>query len=174
MFSEVAYKASLEGRAGVYKLGGYYDTTRFTDLATGASDRGNWSLYVLGDQMLYAGADGVPTVTVFAGFGLSPQQDRNTVYYYGQAGVNVIGVVPFRPKDVLGLGGSYTRFSADFVEANRVAGTPVTSQEAIVELTYQVVITPFLMLQPDLQLVFDANQSRPDAVVFGVRLVAIF
>jgi porin len=141
---------------------------------TGASDRGNWSGYVLGDQTLSVGADGLPTVTAFAGFGLSPQQDRNTVYYYGQVGVTAIGLVPSRPKDVLGLGVSYTRFSADFVQANRAAGTPVTSHEAIVELTYQAVITPFLMLQPDLQLVFDANQSRRDAVVFGVRLVATF
>ncbi len=174
VFAEAVYKASLGGQAGVYKLGGYYDTARFTDLVTGASDRGNWSLYVLGDQTLYGGADGVPTVTVFAGLGLSPQQDRNTVYYYGQAGVNVVGLVPFRPKDVLGLAAMYTRFSDDFVDANRVAGTPVTSQEAIVELTYQAVITPFLTLQPDLQLVFDANQSRRDAVVFGVRLIAVF
>jgi porin len=141
---------------------------------TGASDRGNGSLYVLADQTLYGGTDGVPTVTAFTGFGLSPQQDRNTVHYYGQAGVNVTGLWPSRPKDVLGLGASYTRFSADFVRANRLAGTPVTSQEAIVELAYQAVLTPFLTLQPDLQRVFDANQSRRDAVVFGVRLVATF
>ncbi len=174
VFSEVAYKTSLGGRSGVYKVGGYYDTARFTDLVTGASDRGNWSLYVLGDQMLYAGADGVPTVTAFAAVALSPQQDRNTVYYYGQAGVNVIGLVPSRPKDVLGLGALYARFSADFVQANRVAGTAVTSQETIVELTYQAVIAPFLTLQPDLQLVLDANQTGRNAVVFGVRLVATF
>ena len=78
--------------------------------------------------------------------------------------MNVVGLAPFRPKDVLGLAATYTRFSDDFVDANRVAGTPVTSREAIVELTYQAVITPFLTLQPDLQLVFDANQSRRDAV----------
>ena len=117
---------------------------------------------------------GGPTVTAFAGAGLSPQQDRNTVYYYGQAGVNIVGLVPSRPKDVLGLAALYTRLSADFVQSSRVAGTPVTSQEAIVELTYQAVITPFLTLQPDLQLVFDANQSRRDAVVFGVRLIIVF
>jgi porin len=175
VFSELAYKASVGGRPGLYKVGGYYDTARFTDLVTGASDRGNWSVYVLGDQTLYTKADGgVPTVTAFAGVGLSPQQDRNTVYYYAQAGVNVIGLLPFRPKDALGLGASYTRFSADFVHANRAAGTPVTSQEAIVELTYQAAITPCLTLQPDLQLIFDANQSGRDAVVFGVRLIATF
>ena len=174
VFAEAVYKASTGGQGGVYKLGGYYDTARFTDLVTGASERGNWSVYVLGDQTVYGGANGVPTVTVFAGIGLSPQQDRNTVYYYGQGGVNVAGLVPFRPKDVLGLAATYTRFSDDFVDANRVSGTPVTSQEAIVELTYQAVILPFLTLQPDLQLVFDANQSRRDAVVFGVRLIVVF
>ena len=50
---------------------------------TGDRDRGNWSVYALGDQTLYA-AKGGPTVTAFAGGGLSPQLDRNTVYYYIQ------------------------------------------------------------------------------------------
>src|SRR5262249_40426348 len=86
VFSEIVYKASLGGRAGVYKLGGYYDTARFTDLVTGDRDRGNWSLYLLGDQMVYAGSEGGPTVTVFGGVGLSPQEDRNTVHYYVQGG----------------------------------------------------------------------------------------
>ena len=174
VFSEVAYKTSLGGQPGIVKLGGYYDTAHFTDLVTGDRDRGNWSVYVLGDQTLYAAAPGGPTATAFAGAGLSPQQDRNTVYYYAQAGVNIVGLVPSRPKDVLGLGALYTRLSADYVQSSRAAGTPVTSQEAIVELTYQAVITPFLTLQPDLQLVFDASQSRRDAVVFGLRLIAVF
>jgi porin len=173
VFSEVAYKASLAGRAGVYKLGGYYDTARFADLATGERDRGNWSLYLLGDQTIYAGADGFPTVTAFGGVGVSPQEDRNTVHYYLQAGVNVTGLLASRPKDVLGLGATYTGFS-DFVRASRQAGTPVTSQEAIIELTYQAALTPFLMLQPDLQFVVDANQSRHNAVVLGIRMVATF
>jgi porin len=174
VFSEIAYKANPGGHAGIYKLGGYYDTARFTDLATGERDRGNWSLYLLGDQTVYAGAEGVPTVTVFGGVGVSPQQDRNIVHYYLQAGVNVTGLLPSRPKDVLGVGATYTGFSDDFVRASRAAGTPVTSQEAIIELTYQATITPFLTLQPDLQLVVDANQSRHNAVVLGIRMVATF
>jgi porin len=174
VFSEIAYKASLAGRAGTYKLGGYYDTARFTDLVTGDQDRGNWSVYALGDQTVYAGADGVPTVAAFAGFGLNPQQDRNTVHYYAQAGVNVTGLLPPRPKDAVGLGASYTGFSKDFVQSNQAAGTPVTSQEVIIELTYQAVITPFLTLQPDLQFVADANQSGRNAVVVGIRLAAAF
>jgi porin len=174
VFSEIAYKGNPGGHAGVYKLGGYYDTARFTDFVTNDRDRGNWSLYVLGDQTVYSGAEGAPTVTVFAGFGLSPQEDRNTVHYYAQGGVNVAGLLPARPKDTLGLGATYTGFSNDFVQASRAAGTPVTSQEAIVELTYQVVITPFLTLQPDLQLVVDANQSGHNAVVLGIRMVATF
>jgi porin len=88
--------------------------------------------------------------------------------------VNVTGLLSFRPRDALGLGASYTRFSADFVRANQAMGTPVSRQEVIVELTYQAAITPFLTLQPDLQLVFDASQSRRDAVVVGIRLVATF
>ena len=174
VFSEIAYKPKPGGLAGVYKLGGYYDTARFTDLVSGERDRGNWSLYVLGDQTIYASAEGTPTVTVFGGAGLSPQQDRNTVHYYVQGGVNVTGLLPSRPEDTLGLGATYTGFSDDFVQASRAAGTPVTSQEAIIELTYQAAITPFLTLQPDLQYVVDANQSRHNVVVVGIRMIATF
>jgi porin len=174
VFVEAAYTANPAGQSGVYKVGGYYDTGRFDDLATGGRGQGNGSLYVLADQTLFAGGDRAPTVAVFAGFGLSPQQDRNTVYYYGQGGINAIGLLPSRPKDTLGLAVSYTRLSDDFVRANRVAGTPVSHQEVIVELTYQVPITPFLILQPDVQAVFDATQSRQDAVIFGLRLQATF
>ena len=174
VFSEVAYRAKPGGLAGVYKLGGYYDTARFTDLSSGDRDRGNWSLYIMGDQAIHAGAEGAPAVTVFVGAGLSPQEDRNTVHFYAQGGVNVTGLLPPRPKDVLGLAATYTGFSDDFLRANRAARTPVTSQEAIIELTYQAAITPFLILQPDLQYVVDANQSRHNAVVLGIRMVATF
>src|SRR5262249_34311458 len=140
----------------------------------GDRDRGNWSLYLLGDQMVYAGSEGGPTVTVFGGVGLSPQEDRNTVHYYVQGGINATGILPPRPKDVLGLGATYTGFSYDFVGAARAAGTPGTSQDVIAERTYQAAITPFLTLQPDLQYVVDANQSRRNAVAFGIRMVATF
>lgn len=69
----------------------------------GGRVKGNGSVYVLADQTLLPGGGRAPTVAVFAGFGLSPQQDRNTVYYYGQGGVNAIGLLPPRPKDILGL-----------------------------------------------------------------------
>src|SRR5262249_19992150 len=110
VFSELAYKASFAGRAGVYKLGGYYATARFTDLVTGDRDRGNWSLYLLGDQTVYAAA-GAPTVSVFVGFGLSPQEDRNTVHYYAQAGVNVAWLLPPRPQELLRLGATSSSIS---------------------------------------------------------------
>ena len=55
VFAEAVYKASLAGQAGVYKLGGYYDTARFTDLVTGASERGTGASMPSGIQTLYAG-----------------------------------------------------------------------------------------------------------------------
>jgi porin len=176
LIAETSYSTTLGTLPGTYKAGGYYHTGRFDDLRVGSTGRlqGNYSLYALADQALLTGPDAVPAVAVFAGVGVSPQQDRNAVHGYGQGGVNLTGILPGRPKDALGLGASYTRFGDDFVRARRVAGTPVTHQEVIVELTYQAPITQFLTLQPDLQLVFDGNQSRRDAVVLGLRLQARF
>jgi porin len=177
IFYEAAYKATLGALPGTYKAGGYDHTGRFDDPRFGHAGRrhqGNYSVYALADQALVIGQDGVPTVAIFAGFGVNPQQDRNPVHIYGQGGLNVTGPLPPRPKDVLGLGVSGTRFSDDLVQAHRVAGTPVAHQEVIVELTYQAAITRFLTLQPDLQVVFDANRSRQGAVVLGLRLQAKF
>jgi porin len=176
VITQASYSATLGTLPGTYKAGGYYHTGRFDDLRAGSTGRlqGNYSVYALADQALLAGPDAIPTVAVFAGVGVSPQQDRNPVHAYGQGGVNLTGVLPGRQKDVLGLGASYTRLGDDFVRAHRVAGAPVTRPEAIVELTYQAPVTRFLTLQPDLQLVFDGNQNRRDAVVVGLRLQASF
>jgi porin len=55
--------------------------------------------------------------------------------------------------------------------------TPVRSSEAVIELTYQLQLTPWWMQQPDLQYVINPGQGvlnadgtlRRNALVVGVR-----
>lgn len=46
-----------QGLPGQYKIGGYYDTERLTDLDSGKSERGTWGVYAMGQQMLYGEND---------------------------------------------------------------------------------------------------------------------
>jgi carbohydrate-selective porin OprB len=75
---------------------------------------------------------------------------------------------------VLGLALSVLRFTNDFQQREQAAGTPVGGGQTVLELTYQVTIAPWLVVQPDAQFFFNPAFSRRDAQALGVAVVAIF
>jgi porin len=111
---------------------------------------------------------------VFAEITGSPQDLRNVVGLYAGGGIALFGPLPSRPKDVLGLAGSVLRFTNDFQAHEEAAGTPVGAGEAVLELTYQIAIAPWLVVQPDAQFFFNPPFSRRDAQAIGAQVVAIF
>ena len=93
---------------------------------------------------------------------------------YADAGIALFGLLPSRPKDVLGLAVSVLRFTNDFQTHENAARTPVGSGETVLELTYQIALAPWLVVQPDAQFFFDPPFSRRDAQAIGAQVVAIF
>jgi len=75
---------------------------------------------------------------------------------------------------VLGAAFSILRFTSDFQQHEAFAGTPVGHGQTTVELTYQVAVAPWLVIQPDAQFFFDPPVSRRDAYAIGVQTVIIF
>jgi carbohydrate-selective porin OprB len=55
-----------------------------------------------------------------------------------------------------------------------VAGTPVGHGQTVLEVTYQLAIAPWLVVQPDAQFFFDPAFSRRDAYALGVQMTTIF
>jgi len=118
--------------------------------------------------------------------------DRNLISLEVDAGVTYKGLFPGRELDVLGVAASYAligspsrRLDRDtvlFTGVNR----PVRDYEAVLELTYQLRISPWWVLQPDLQLVFHpgghsadpipapAARPIPNALVLGLRSAITF
>ncbi len=190
------------GLPGTFKLGGWYHSGRFPDqrfdvsglsLADPASSgdparRGsNFGVYAVIDQMVWRRPDTEDQgLGVFARIAGSPS-DRNLVSFYADGGINYKGLVPSREADVLGVAFGYARLSGDARRLDRDAaafagtGLPVRDFEAVLEVTYQAQITPWLTVQPDLQYVFHpggggANPADPsgastihDAFIAGVR-----
>jgi porin len=107
------------------------------------------------------------------------------------AGLTFKGLLPGRELDILGVGTSFGRIGdARRLDQDEVQFTgiqrPVRDYEAVLEVTYEAHIAPWLALQPDLQLVFHpggyisapppapAGQPIPNALVIGLRSAITF
>jgi porin len=160
--------------SGTYKLGGFYNTDDFPADTTGHPPHGDYGFYVIMDQNVWQ-APGSPGqgLQAFGRVSAAPG-DRNQVEFYTDGGLDYTGLFPGRNQDVMGLGLSYTKLSNALRNAQ---GNPYPNHyEAIVELTYQAVMTPWLNVQPDLQYIFNpgALGTEPDALVVGLRFNMTF
>ena len=89
---------------GMYALGGWYDGNEFVDLGTGAPSRGNYGLYLMGQQMVLRHGDpGSPRgLTVFAMLTWAPRVDVNVVPRV-ETGASWHGFASARPLDTVAL-----------------------------------------------------------------------
>jgi porin len=192
--------------AGVYKLGAWYDSLSFADLRynivgepladpaadpTPRSHRGDFGVYALGDQTVWRGAEKERTLNLFLRPTFAPQGDRNLVSFGVNGGLALHDPLPGRKNDTLALGFGYVRlsnsaigFSTDSALYNPTVFTPVRSYEAVFEATYQVQLTPYAQLQPDLQYVSNPgggvvdplhpDRKVRDALIGGLRVNLTF
>jgi porin len=159
---------------GTYTLGGIYATGGPDQFGSGAERSSHYELYAMIDQALVVDAHGAPTVGVFARMTGSPQEARNVVGIYADAGLDWFGPLAWRPRDALGVAVSVLRFTPDFEHQSQESGMPVGGGETVFEMTYQAAIAPWLVVQPDLQFFPDPPSGRPDAYALGGQLVVIF
>lgn len=185
-----------------FKLGGWYHTSsRFQDqrfdiagisLASPASSgiprnhNGDWGIYGVADASIYQTEDG-SGLSGFARIGGSPS-DRNLISFYVDAGVTYKGLIPGRGDDTAGLAFGYARIGNNARGLDQDVRTfsnpffPVRDQEVALEVSYQIQVTPWMTLQPDLQRIFHPGghalnpdgSIRRDALVLGLRSALTF
>ena len=192
------------GLPGTWRLGAWYDSARFADqhfdaaglslanpASTGAAlmHRGNFSIYAVVDQAVWRDPAGSRSIGVFARVMGAPG-DRNPIDLSVNAGINVKAPLPGRENDSFGIGYGLAHVSARLAALDRDAGSfsgsvyPVRSAEHFAELTYQVQVAPWWILQPDLQYVWNPGAGIPDPrdptrriadeLVVGLRTVITF
>lgn len=154
-------------------LGGWYYTARFQriDAAT-VEQRGNGGLYLLSQWRFFREPeDPAQGLRGFLRLGLADHRVNRLAGYTG-GGVVYTGLLPHRPDDRLGLGVAIAHNGAPYERAQRRTGSPATSTETAVEVTYQAPLTAWLLIQGDVQVVAnpDTNPSRRHALVVGLRL----
>jgi porin len=193
-----------QGLPGSYRIGTWYHTSsNFADqrfdntglslanpLSSGipAEHAGDGGIYGMVDQMLYrvAGTDD-QGLSAFARAGGVPN-DRNLIDFYADGGLVYKGPTPGRPDDKVGVAAALARVGDNARGLDADIGLfgnfyhPVRSGEAMIEMMYQAQLTPWLMVQPDLQYIVNLGggvlnpdgTSRKNAWVIGIRSIINF
>jgi porin len=199
------YANENEPLARVYKIGFWYDTEHFNDLRfdnTGLSlanmattgipqqHRGDYSIYAVADQMVWVDPQEADrNINLFTRVMGTPETDRNLIDLSLNFGMIFHEPFLHRDDDTFGIGMGFAKVSNQAAALDQDtqfytgAYTPTRSSETFVEVTYQYAVAPWLMLQPDVQYVFNpgggiANTSDTERVknelVLGVRTNILF
>ncbi|MEO7933656.1 MAG: carbohydrate porin [Chthoniobacterales bacterium] len=169
-------EASVVGKNGSYKLGGYLHSAEFTRWSDDGAISGLWAVYAIGAQQIWSeNATDTQGLYVFARAGFAPP-DRARIDWSSDVGVNYVGLVPGRAADICGLGFSHKHYSRDLSDALERTGENGVESESILELTYQVKLAPCLTVQPDFQYVFQpgGHAGASNAAVLGLRVSTLF
>jgi porin len=181
-------RAGANGLPGEFKLGGWFDTAPDPDASN--TQPWNYGLYFIADQMLYrvpqpapvsviansAKQTAAPSLTdkglgIFAYIGLAPQ-NSGVINFYVDGGLNYKDLIPTRDNDVLGVGFAYGHLHNNPQDND---GSSNPGYEMVFEATYQIVLTPWLSFQPDVQYVFQASSTDiPNALVLGAHATVSF
>ncbi len=92
----------------------------------------------------------------------------NPVQYFYSLGVGGKGMIPGRDNDTFGVGYYYIAVSN---KLGPILDTLTASDEQGVELYYNIAVTPWLHITPDIQVIDSGRNKYSDtAVVFGLRM----
>lgn len=166
---------------GTFKIAGWFDTA--PDPNAGSEQPWNYGFYFIADQMLYrvpyAGktkqaGQGLVTnkgLGVFTHVGFA-RPNSAFVNFYIDGGLNYQGLIPTRDNDVFGVAVAYGHLGTD-ARGSDDRSNP--GYEIVVETTYQIELTPWLSLQPDVQYVIHPSRTDlPNALVLGARTTMSF
>jgi porin len=183
--------ADSSGLPGIYKVGAWYNNERFSDQQTGVADahHGDYSVYAVADQMIWRPDPDEPrSIGVFARVMGAPG-DRNLVSLSANAGIVMKAPFASRENDSVGLGIAYIKIGngAHDLDLDNLAISQglygVRTSETVLEATYQYQVTPWWVMQGDLQYTFNAGagqnpndptQALRNTFVLGARTTITF
>lgn len=177
----------VNGLAGHYWFGGYYSTLalpEFTNSTTGSGPtivhtdaNESYGFYWHADQMVYQARPNTKEgLTLWIDFMLEPNQSTQLLPYEINGGATYRGLIPARPDDVFIFGAMDGIFNRNHALTAETLGVVDAGSEQVYEFAYQVQMTKFFYVQPDVQWVVhpSGTDAIEDAVVLGLRLGITF
>lgn len=194
------------GLPGQIKPGVWFQTGQGADALAESTGSGNAGFYAVLDQMLYREPgeapaegltkDGKSVVEAKGGksfkapvgveksdqglgwFGRAAftPADRNVITFYFDTGLSYKGLIPSRDNDTVGIGFGYAQLSNGARSGLKDEGANPIGAEMVIEFTYQAEITPWLIVQPDLQYIINPGGASDlgNALVIGGRAAITF
>ncbi|MGB7950145.1 MAG: carbohydrate porin, partial [Candidatus Binatia bacterium] len=130
---------------------------------------GLYSIYGMFQQMIYRDGDAGSQkgLTIWGEAALAPRSIVSSIPYFVGGGLSYQGAIPRRDDDIASFGVIYGAFSRY---------VPRASAETVIETNYQVTLTNWLSVTPDLQYVIRPNGSSAikNALVLGAQLQIVF
>ena len=180
--------AGVGGLPGEIKVGGWFDTV--PDQKAAASQPWNYGFYFVADQALYRVPQPVSAPAVddngkqtpavpstekdlgmFTHIAFAPR-NSSLMNFYIDGGLNYKGLFPTRDNDVLGVAFAYGHLTNNPQEND---GGSFPGYEMVLEATYQMEITPWLTVQPDVQYVIHPSGADiGNALVSGAQATVSF
>lgn len=200
--SEGRVTTDFFGLTGHQLFGATFSNKRYTSLDQSLrfivenrglqAKKGSWNVYYNFDQYLYEPKKGSGEgVGIFGRFGAS-DGNPNLMRYFGSFGIGGKGMIPGRPLDRFGWGFYYIDVSNPTF-TGLLTTRKILRDEYGFEAFYNIAITPWLLLTPDIQVVrpsqiekFNIKRgprgvpfiaSRQDvntATVLGLRLQVVY
>ena len=165
VMAEYSRTTETFGGSTTWKLGGYHHTGKeFENFTTSVMEEGLGAAYIV---VTHAASE---NLGLWIRLGKTFEDETSTVTGYYEGGVVLSSPIANRPDDLLGIGYFHTEFGDAYLGANPGA----TSSEAAIEVTYQAPISENFYIQPDLQWIFDAHDSKTNVFVAGIRAVLEF
>ena len=166
---------------GHYRFGWWLDPRRkevfIDDLGGLRATRyrsGDVGWYFNMDQMVWKENDNPADkqgLGVFARYGFG-HGDVNMIRHFWSVGTVYQGLIPSRDKDVLAFGVAQSILSSQY----RHNVNSLADRETVYELYYNIQVTPWCVIAPDLQVITNPGGDRDarDALVGGVRIKIVF
>jgi len=150
-----------------YQVGAWMHTADFVDQIDGVTQHsGNYGTYAVVERTLAGKTGETGNIEAHVRVGFAPA-DRNYFGWTVDAGVAAIGLLPCRAADTLAVG---------VVHADRSTNTDGGDFEEVGELSYTIVLSDHVNLQPDVQYIRHpaSDPTRDDAVMLLFRLSASY
>lgn len=132
----------------------------------------NRGFYLTAEQEVYR-EEGTESqgLTVFSRVGFADAV-LNEYHYHLGIGFVYAGLLPGREEDRLGLAIAHAHHSDVFLARAEAEEVHLLEAETSVEVTYRVQLSPWLILQPDIQYVIhpSGDPGIPNATVAGARI----
>ena len=130
----------------------------------------NYGLWYIVDQMIWkeGGADDDQGLGAFFQFGWAPSNRNLITEYYG-GGLVYKGLLPNRDEDYTGVGVANAILTPGQKQIATANGEFQGRQETAIEVFYKYRVSPYFVVQPDIQFISQPAGLYDDALLPGLR-----